>query len=94
MFFDDASINTMKQDARHGRSCRSPTSSGPRRGAQPTSATDPWDYIYEPDAKELLDGRAARATSRRSIYQMVNENMASEQIGAHGRDEGRLGQRR
>ncbi len=38
----------------------------------------PWDYIYEPDAKAVLDellGRYVEAI----IYQAINENMASEQ---------------
>ena len=38
----------------------------------------PWDYIYEPDAKAVLDellGRYMEAI----IYQAINENMASEQ---------------
>ena len=38
----------------------------------------PWDYIYEPDAKAVLDellGRYMEAI----IYQSINENMASEQ---------------
>jgi F-type H+-transporting ATPase subunit gamma len=38
----------------------------------------PWDYIYEPDAKAVLDellGRYMEAI----VYQAINENMASEQ---------------
>jgi F-type H+-transporting ATPase subunit gamma len=42
--------------------------------AQPGS----WDYIYEPDAKELLDAVLRRYVEA-LVYQMVNENMASEQ---------------
>jgi len=37
-----------------------------------------WDYIYEPDARELLDGMMRRYTEA-IIFQMVNENLASEQ---------------
>ncbi|HEX9094429.1 MAG TPA: F0F1 ATP synthase subunit gamma, partial [Coriobacteriia bacterium] len=37
-----------------------------------------WDYIYEPDAKELLDS-VLRRFAEALIYQMVNENLASEQ---------------
>jgi F-type H+-transporting ATPase subunit gamma len=37
-----------------------------------------WDYIYEPDARELLDGMMRRYLEA-VIFQMVNENMASEQ---------------
>ena len=37
-----------------------------------------WDYIYEPDARTLLDGMMRRYLEA-VVYQMVNENMASEQ---------------
>jgi F-type H+-transporting ATPase subunit gamma len=37
-----------------------------------------WDYIYEPDAKEVLDGLLTRYIEA-LIYQAVVENMASEQ---------------
>jgi F-type H+-transporting ATPase subunit gamma len=38
----------------------------------------PWDYIYEPDAKTVLEGLLTRYVEA-LIYQAVNENMASEQ---------------
>jgi F-type H+-transporting ATPase subunit gamma len=38
----------------------------------------PWDYIYEPDAKLVLEGLLTRYIEA-VIYQAVNENMASEQ---------------
>jgi F-type H+-transporting ATPase subunit gamma len=38
----------------------------------------PWDYIYEPDAKAVLEGLLTRYIEA-IIYQAVNENMASEQ---------------
>jgi len=38
----------------------------------------PWDYIYEPDAKSVLEGLLTRFIEA-VIYQAVNENMASEQ---------------
>lgn len=37
-----------------------------------------WDYIYEPDAKELLDGLLTRYVEA-SVYQAVVENNACEQ---------------
>ena len=37
-----------------------------------------WDYIYEPDAQELLDGMMRRYVEA-IMFQMVDENMASEQ---------------
>lgn len=39
---------------------------------------DRWDYIYEPDARELLDQLLARYIEAR-VYQGVVENLASEQ---------------
>jgi F-type H+-transporting ATPase subunit gamma len=38
----------------------------------------PWDYIYEPDARTVLEGLLARYIES-IIYQAANENMASEQ---------------
>jgi F-type H+-transporting ATPase subunit gamma len=38
----------------------------------------PWDYIYEPDAKTVLDGLLTRYIEA-VIYQAVTENIASEQ---------------
>jgi F-type H+-transporting ATPase subunit gamma len=37
-----------------------------------------WDYIYEPDAKELLDGLLTRYVEA-LVYQAVVENNACEQ---------------
>ncbi len=37
-----------------------------------------WDYIYEPDAKEVLDGLLTRYIESQ-IYHGVVENLASEQ---------------
>ena len=38
----------------------------------------PWDYIYEPDAKGVLD-ELLRRYMEAVVYQAINENMASEQ---------------
>jgi F-type H+-transporting ATPase subunit gamma len=38
----------------------------------------PWDYIYEPDAKAVLD-ELLRRYLEAIVYQAINENMASEQ---------------
>jgi F-type H+-transporting ATPase subunit gamma len=38
----------------------------------------PWDYIYEPDSRTVLEGLLTRYLES-VIYQSVNENMASEQ---------------
>ena len=74
-------INTMRQEARHGKD-------HPDSGAVPdvyrgsaqgrVAATGSWDYIYEPDARTLLDGMMRRYLEA-VVFQMVNENMASEQ---------------
>jgi F-type H+-transporting ATPase subunit gamma len=38
----------------------------------------PWDYIYEPDSKTVLD-ELLRRYMEAVVYQAINENMASEQ---------------
>jgi F-type H+-transporting ATPase subunit gamma len=73
-------INTMKQVPVHGRIVPIPdqirTATGEVRKVEVSDGT--WDYIYEPDARELLDGMMRRYMEA-VVLQMVNENMASEQ---------------
>jgi F-type H+-transporting ATPase subunit gamma len=73
-------INTMKQEARHGHMLPIPeqfrTATGEIR--KPETQSGSWDYLYEPDAKALLDGVLIRFVEA-LVFQMVNENMASEQ---------------
>ena len=73
-------INTMKQEVRHSLMLPIPerflTPTGEEQTAQTQQGS--WDYLYEPDAKELLDG-VLRRYIEALIFQMVNENMASEQ---------------
>ncbi|MFO1302504.1 MAG: F0F1 ATP synthase subunit gamma [Burkholderiales bacterium] len=73
-------INTMKQEPRHGRIVPIPhqfrTPTGEMRKADIGDGT--WDYIYEPDARDLLDGMMRRYLES-TVFQMVNENLASEQ---------------
>ncbi|HEY2817171.1 MAG TPA: F0F1 ATP synthase subunit gamma [Casimicrobiaceae bacterium] len=73
-------VNTMRQDPRHARIVPIPqeyrTASGEVRHVEVSGGT--WDYIYEPDARELLDGMMRRYLEA-IVFQMVNENMASEQ---------------
>jgi len=74
-------VNTMKQEARHGRMLPIPDEfRTPGEGrVQTTDVSEgAWDYIYEPDAKALLEGMLIRYVEA-LIFQMVNENMASEQ---------------
>ena len=70
----------MSQEARHGMIVPIPeqwrTSAGEVRKAELSDGS--WDYIYEPDARTLLDGMMRRYLEA-VVYQMVNENMASEQ---------------
>jgi F-type H+-transporting ATPase subunit gamma len=73
-------INTMKQESRYGTMLPIPeqfrTATGDVRKAEAQSGS--WDYLYEPDAKMLLDG-VLRRYAEALIFQMVNENQASEQ---------------
>jgi len=73
-------INTMRQEPRHGKMLPIPaefrTATGEVRKADVGDGS--WDYLYEPDAKDLLDG-VLRRYAEALIFQMVNENMASEQ---------------
>ena len=72
--------STMSQEPRHGVIVPIPeqwrTATGEVRTAELTDTS--WDYIYEPDARMLLDG-VMRRYLEAVVYQMVNENMASEQ---------------
>ncbi|MHB8668262.1 MAG: F0F1 ATP synthase subunit gamma [Burkholderiales bacterium] len=64
-------INTMKQEPVMEQLL---PLTGERLGAPEGS----WDYIYEPDAKSVLDQTLTRYVEA-LIYQSVTENMASEQ---------------
>jgi F-type H+-transporting ATPase subunit gamma len=78
--FSTIFVNTMKQDPRHARIVPIPdqwrTPTGEVRKVDISDHA--WDYIYEPDARELLDGMMRRYFEA-IVFQMVNENMASEQ---------------
>lgn len=50
----------------------------PLQAAEDEKLSHHWDYIYEPDAKELLDGLLARYVESQ-VYQAVVENGACEQ---------------
>ena len=64
-------INTMKQEPRIEQLL-------PLRGEQIGTASGSWDYIYEPDAKKVIDELLVRYMES-LVYQAVVENMASEQ---------------
>ncbi|HKP65391.1 MAG TPA: F0F1 ATP synthase subunit gamma [Casimicrobiaceae bacterium] len=78
--FSTSFVNTMKQEPRQIRIVPVPeqvrSASGEVHAADVSDGS--WDYIYEPDARELLDGMMRRYLEA-VIFQMVNENMASEQ---------------
>ena len=73
-------VNTMKQEPRGGRIVPVPEEFQGPRGVVHSEvvSTGTWDYIYEPDARELLDGMMRRYLEA-IVFQMVNENLASEQ---------------
>ena len=50
----------------------------PLKPAEDEKLTHHWDYLYEPDAKELLDGLLVRYIESQ-VYQAVVENKAFEQ---------------
>ena len=64
-------VNTMKQDP-----CVEQLL--PLSGEQMGTAEGSWDYIYEPDAKQVIDELLVRYIES-LVYQAVVENMASEQ---------------
>ena len=78
--FSTTFVNTMRQDARQIRIVPIPEEYRTATGELRTNeiSDHAWDYIYEPDARELLDGMMRRYLEA-VIFQMVNENMASEQ---------------
>ncbi|MEO8977366.1 MAG: ATP synthase F1 subunit gamma, partial [Casimicrobiaceae bacterium] len=73
-------INTMKQEPRGGRVVPVPAEFQVAQGnvLTPDVPEGTWDYIYEPDAKGLLNGLMRRYLES-TVYQGVAENMASEQ---------------
>ena len=78
--FSTLFVNTMRQEPRHSHIVPIPdqytTPTGEVRKVDVSDGA--WDYIYEPDARELLDGMMRRYMEA-VIFQMVNENIASEQ---------------
>jgi F-type H+-transporting ATPase subunit gamma len=78
--FSTLFVNTMRQEPRQVQVVPIPdrytTPTGEVRKVDVSDGA--WDYIYEPDARELLDGMMRRYMEA-VIFQMVNENIASEQ---------------
>jgi len=80
-------VNTMKQDPSFIRLLPLPSGlSDPFQSAEADKAQEDaqvksqygWDYIYEPDAKSVIDDLLLRYVEG-LVYQAVAENMASEQ---------------
>ncbi|MDR0480396.1 MAG: F0F1 ATP synthase subunit gamma [Gallionellaceae bacterium] len=65
-------INTMKQEPTIDQLLPLPS------GEQEQQKGATWDYIYEPDAKEIVDELLVRYVES-LVYNAVTENMASEQ---------------
>jgi F-type H+-transporting ATPase subunit gamma len=64
-------VNTMTQDPKAEQLL-------PLEADEQTQYAHHWDYIYEPDARDLLDGLLARYIEA-LVYQAVVENGACEQ---------------
>jgi F-type H+-transporting ATPase subunit gamma len=73
-------VNTMKQEPMAIQALPLVFAQTPAGNVIDTAISEgqSWDYIYEPDAKEVLDGLLTRYIEA-LIYQAVVENMASEQ---------------
>jgi len=73
-------VNTMKQEPGRIQALPLPETYRGEQGemVESAAAQSHWDYIYEPDAKTMLDVVLRRYVEA-SIYQMVAENMACEQ---------------
>ena len=73
-------INTMKQEPMAVQLLPLHFEQGPAGNIVDTAMSDAhsWDYIYEPDAKEVLDGLLLRYIEA-LVLQAMAENMASEQ---------------
>ena len=68
-------INTMKQEAVIEQILPLPSE---RLPADSRAVRKNWDYVYEPDAKEVLE-QLLRRYLEQIVYQSVAENIASEQ---------------
>jgi F-type H+-transporting ATPase subunit gamma len=73
-------VNTMKQEALHSTLIPIPQQylDAQGRAVESEAKEGAWDYIYEPDAKTVLDALMTRYIEA-LVYQMMVENLASEQ---------------
>ena len=80
-FFVTRFVNTMKQEPVQLPLIPIPQNSQPASGAatgKSRATTGNWDYLYEPDAKTVLDELLVRYIET-LVYQAAAENIASEQ---------------
>jgi F-type H+-transporting ATPase subunit gamma len=82
VFFASRFINTMKQEPTQATMIPIPHDAPPpgslATGISVTATTGNWDYLYEPDAKTVLDELLVRYIET-LVYQAAAENIASEQ---------------
>ena len=71
-------INTMKQEPTIEQLLPLPAEMMTAQGDIPGTTTLSWDYLYEPDAKTVLDELLTRYVEA-LVFQSIAENMASEQ---------------
>lgn len=71
-------VNTMKQEAVVEQLLPLPEKLDGDSDDKAVTASHSWDYIYEPDAKTVVDALLVRYVEA-VVYQAVAENMASEQ---------------
>jgi F-type H+-transporting ATPase subunit gamma len=76
--FSNRFINTMKQDPTHSTLIPIPQQWNAAADKTAPAAQGSWDYLYEPDAKTVLDELLVRYIET-VVYQAATENIASEQ---------------
>jgi F-type H+-transporting ATPase subunit gamma len=81
--FSNRFINTMKQEPTHGTIIPIPLKWTTPEGQEVVEEAGPsgghgWDYLYEPDAKSVLDELLVRYIET-FVYQAAADNIASEQ---------------
>ena len=79
--FSNRFVNTMKQEPMHGTIIPIPTTWTTPDGQEVVEKHQGaygWDYIYEPDAKSVLDELLVRYVET-FVYQAAADNIASEQ---------------
>jgi F-type H+-transporting ATPase subunit gamma len=77
--FTSRFINTMRQDPTQTTLVPIPRDAGfADHGGDDAGRTVGWDYLYEPDAKTVLDAMLTRYVEG-IVFQSVSENIASEQ---------------